>query len=253
MEEEDVDVTTFFLASMTWHCTKGGDPNGLLEGSMNTMTRLAAICTEGDAEAIVQAIAMGADPSCRRSMAACLFFKNSDALMALLQCGADRDLPIPEQVIIDTIMRLCEKKRNQNWFIDKVRKYGSMPPFHLSILFECPPLFQSILMLFGVDHTALTSKGRTLKGVIMGQERRDKDTHEKKMMDGYYTSSPKETCARLNFCCGCRSKKDPDDVKNCSGCNLVSYCNSECQKKNWEAHRPMCQRRSAVLKKYIKT
>lgn len=43
---------------------------------------------------------------------------------------------------------------------------------------------------------------------------------------------------------GCRVclQGDFNDLKRCGGCGTVSYCSTECQHKDWVAHRPICKR-----------
>lgn len=38
-------------------------------------------------------------------------------------------------------------------------------------------------------------------------------------------------------CAFCRSSKN---LQRCSGCNIASYCNANCQKRHWDKHRPLC-------------
>merc|ERR1712062_429584 len=44
--------------------------------------------------------------------------------------------------------------------------------------------------------------------------------------------------------CGCDSKK----LMQCSGCHNVFYCDANCQRKHWAAHRQDCRREKVVLR-----
>ena len=50
-------------------------------------------------------------------------------------------------------------------------------------------------------------------------------------------AAPNDTCTQ----CGAQSA----DLRKCTKCGKVQYCDKECQKKNWKEHKPMCQ--SAVM------
>ena len=43
------------------------------------------------------------------------------------------------------------------------------------------------------------------------------------------------SCCR--YCC----KVPTQELKMCSGCCAVAYCNEECQKAHWRAHKAQCQ------------
>ncbi|EAU82305.1 hypothetical protein CC1G_08917 [Coprinopsis cinerea okayama7 len=55
-----------------------------------------------------------------------------------------------------------------------------------------------------------------------------------------------ETVARSpdkHKCSVCRGQGKPK-LKACSACQRVRYCSTECQKKDWKAHKPKCQSKS---------
>jgi TPR repeat protein len=41
--------------------------------------------------------------------------------------------------------------------------------------------------------------------------------------------------------------KDGDDLKACTACKLVKYCNATCQRANWPMHKKECKKRAAEL------
>ncbi|KAJ7494001.1 hypothetical protein FB451DRAFT_1491593 [Mycena latifolia] len=43
------------------------------------------------------------------------------------------------------------------------------------------------------------------------------------------------------YSCGAVSTEDGVTLRKCSGCKLVSYCSSECQKKDWRDHKKLCR------------
>jgi len=44
-----------------------------------------------------------------------------------------------------------------------------------------------------------------------------------------------EILINCNLC-----KKEIDGTRTCTGCNAVSYCDKQCQSKDWESHRNEC-------------
>ena len=46
---------------------------------------------------------------------------------------------------------------------------------------------------------------------------------------------------RLKRRCACCGKTGKPKLKKCSICKQVWYCNTECQKANWKAHKPDCK------------
>ena len=47
-----------------------------------------------------------------------------------------------------------------------------------------------------------------------------------------------------NFCgtCGKSEAKRGEEMKKCSGCKLLYYCNRDCQRKDWEKHGDKCKK-----------
>lgn len=43
--------------------------------------------------------------------------------------------------------------------------------------------------------------------------------------------------------------KESDDLKTCTACRSVRYCNSKCQKDHWKFHKPTCKQITEELKK----
>lgn len=41
-------------------------------------------------------------------------------------------------------------------------------------------------------------------------------------------------------CKYCGTRRLPSDIKKCSGCKKVYYCNETCQKKHWKHHKRRC-------------
>ena len=41
--------------------------------------------------------------------------------------------------------------------------------------------------------------------------------------------------------------KDGDDLKACTACKLVKYCNASCQRAHWPKHKKECKKRAAEL------
>jgi len=51
---------------------------------------------------------------------------------------------------------------------------------------------------------------------------------------------------KIPFCMNC-GKSIESNIKKCSGCHLVFYCNKNCQKKNWEDHKTRCKNRDKMI------
>ncbi|MBX7066198.1 MAG: zinc finger MYND domain-containing protein [Parachlamydiales bacterium] len=47
---------------------------------------------------------------------------------------------------------------------------------------------------------------------------------------------------KLNECAACHAKEFP--FKVCADCRSVAYCGSDCQSKDWPAHRSVCRKKS---------
>ena len=95
------------------------------------------------------------------------------------------------------------------------------------------------------------------------RERRESSTSVPENFLGYLEHMYAQDAAKLKTK---KSKKKPDDraprddqgrkicafcgipaapnheLRACSRCRVVSYCNAECQKKGWKAHKPHCTR-----------
>ena len=41
--------------------------------------------------------------------------------------------------------------------------------------------------------------------------------------------------------------KGGDDLKGCTACKLVKYCNASCQRVHWPKHKKECKKRAAEL------
>ena len=50
-------------------------------------------------------------------------------------------------------------------------------------------------------------------------------------------------------CTYCGTVRIGSDLKNCSACRTVAYCNSECQKLHWKIHKKACRKGSKVAGK----
>ena len=50
-----------------------------------------------------------------------------------------------------------------------------------------------------------------------------------------------------NVCAACGKEGDGDTMNTCNKCDLVRYCNAECQKKHRSKHKKKCERRMAEL------
>lgn len=46
-------------------------------------------------------------------------------------------------------------------------------------------------------------------------------------------------------CGGCRLERPLDKVEKCGRCKLVYYCNIECQRNHWRAHKESCNSSSS--------
>ncbi|KZS95900.1 hypothetical protein SISNIDRAFT_464194 [Sistotremastrum niveocremeum HHB9708] len=51
----------------------------------------------------------------------------------------------------------------------------------------------------------------------------------------------------------CASCAKEDVTLRCSACKHVSYCNAECQKKDWKSHKPICQLAQGKMPKFKET
>lgn len=56
------------------------------------------------------------------------------------------------------------------------------------------------------------------------------------------------------FCAQCRcGGKQQEDLMVCGGCQMVAYCNAECQAKHWKQHKKACKQKQAVNVKALST
>eukprot|EP00956_Cyclotella_meneghiniana_P021794 scaffold40235_cov49-Cyclotella_meneghiniana.AAC.1 len=55
----------------------------------------------------------------------------------------------------------------------------------------------------------------------------------------------KTTTSLLDCCAACGNADT--DLKACGSCRSVKYCNVDCQKANWQAHKKACKKRAAEL------
>ena len=40
----------------------------------------------------------------------------------------------------------------------------------------------------------------------------------------------------------CSARRSSRSLRKCAGCQVVRYCSRKCQKREWKAHKPLCQR-----------
>ena len=52
----------------------------------------------------------------------------------------------------------------------------------------------------------------------------------------------KKTHIAIRCCVGCLTTAQKKPLKQCSGCHLIKYCSTECQRKNWPNHKKTCAR-----------
>lgn len=50
---------------------------------------------------------------------------------------------------------------------------------------------------------------------------------------------------RMCFATDCFATKN---LKKCGGCNTVTYCSQDCQKRDWRQHKPSCQKKVNIPK-----
>jgi TPR repeat protein len=55
-----------------------------------------------------------------------------------------------------------------------------------------------------------------------------------------YTFSMEEVTITCGACWRMK-KEDEPNLSRCNGCQCIYYCNRECQKAHWKAHKPTCQ------------
>ena len=49
----------------------------------------------------------------------------------------------------------------------------------------------------------------------------------------------------MSVCAACG--KSSDNLKACTACHLVKYCNRECQISHWPKHKKFCRKHAAEL------
>jgi len=45
---------------------------------------------------------------------------------------------------------------------------------------------------------------------------------------------------QMGYCANCETQKPKAELRKCSQCKTVSYCNQDCQKADWSQHRKIC-------------
>lgn len=66
-------------------------------------------------------------------------------------------------------------------------------------------------------------------------------------MSSYPVPSPEtvqaanDSAARLGARCNA-CKKEASDLKFCTGCNVIKYCDKDCQKADWKSHKKTCKK-----------
>ena len=93
------------------------------------------------------------------------------------------------------------------------------------------------------DDIMSTSDKICKDGVSKSSEEQDDDVCEVKDMLQKLSTDDKDVV--LSICANCG--KEGDDVKACTACKLVKYCNRECQIAHRPKHKKECRKRAAEL------
>ena len=75
-------------------------------------------------------------------------------------------------------------------------------------------------------------------GVIFNYLFTDSPLLDMQMQLPYWLRFLKTACFEEDKCSYCKCYKE--NLRKCSKCQLVQYCNRDCQKKHWQAHKPHC-------------
>lgn len=73
-------------------------------------------------------------------------------------------------------------------------------------------------------------------------------------VDGFV---PKIDATFKMTCNGCHLFKEENELKKCTQCLLARYCSKECQKRDWQRHKPLCKRldvleKNEAFKEFVK-
>jgi TPR repeat protein len=102
----------------------------------------------------------------------------------------------------------------------------------------------------GVEESLAIARKWWTKAANQGQENAIKFLKASEKIERRTTTSSSRCSA-----CG-KPKSKNQKLRKCSGCHVVQYCNTECQKKHWKigigGHKKKCKKLKQIMNKITK-